>query len=274
MKDKRIGRELRLTRYFSGGSVSFGGNLSRESDYQSRAASVLTNLNSEDKNTTLHLGVGVTNDLINPSNQIVSNERKRIVDTLLGVTQVVTRHDIVQLNLTYAAGDGYYSDPYKLFDNRPRQKYQTAALARWNHHFAGLGSTARLSYRYYKDSYNVRAHTVSAEYLQPVGGSWTLTPAIRLHSQSAARFYTDPEMAGIPNFPRNDTQPFSQDQRLSSFGARTIGLKLTRQLGPDWLVDFKYEQYQQQSGWSSFGGSPGLEPFRARSFQVGVSCFF
>ena len=59
---------------------------------------------------------------------------------------------------------------------------------------------------------------------------------------------------------------------LSAFGARTLGLKVAKQLDADWLVDLKFESYGQRAAWTIGGtGSPGLAPFHARSIQLGVS---
>ena len=89
---------------------------------------------------------------------------------LIGVTRVLTTQDIVQLNFGYSKGSGYYSDPYKLNDNRPRERNALTALARWNHHFDdnGTDGTVHLSYRYYSDTFGIRANTLDAEYVQPL----------------------------------------------------------------------------------------------------------
>lgn len=278
MHDVRRGRDFRVTRYFPRGSLTIGTSLSDESDYASRAYSLTGAVSSEDKNTTLHMGVGMTRDRINPSNQVVADERKSINDFMIGVTQVLGTHDIAQLNLTHSRGRGYFSDPYKYFDNRPRHKNQTAMLARWNHHFDATDGSSRLGYRYFSDSFGIRAHTLTAEYVQPLPGGWTLTPLARLYSQSAANFYLNPVNPPDPTLPDN-FQPgetiFSLDQRLSAFGARSFGMKIVNQVNRDWLIDVKYEHYRQKSEWCfNAKGSPGIAPFTARIIQVGITHFF
>ncbi|WP_431476573.1 DUF3570 domain-containing protein [Massilia eburnea] len=67
-------------------------------------------------------------------------------------------------------------------------------------------------------------------------------------------------------------QASSADQRLSGFGAVTLGVKLAKQLNRDWAVDFKVERYEQRGAWRLFGsGSPGLASMRALSLQIGVT---
>ena len=53
------------------------------------------------------------------------------------------------------------------------------------------------------------------------------------------------------------------------------GLKVSKQLGPDWIVDAKFEQYGQRAAWRLFGnGSPGLAAFNARTVQLGAAYSF
>jgi len=106
----------------------------------------------------------------------------------------------------------------------------------------------------------------------------TVTPSVRLYTQSAASFYFDPVYdpdVGAPYPPGYFTNPpqyISPDQRLSAFGAVTVGLKLGVQITPDWTTDLKAEHYEQRGSWRVGGtGSPGLDPFRATFVQVGVA---
>ena len=284
LRDERNAGDLTITRYLPNGSLALGLNVSKEKDYLSRGFSLQASRSSEDKNTTWTAGIGFNSDAINPSNRTVSNESKKVTALLAGVTQVMGPRDIVQLNVTHNIGRGYFSDPYKVFDNRPRERNQSAALLRWNHHFEGPGSTLRSSYRYYTDSFGLRAHTLGLELVQPIdpftgawaglGSGWSVTPSLRLYTQSAARFYVDadPSTAPFPPNPPEGAVYFSEDHRVSAFGAHTWGLKLAKQINADWQADVKFERYGQRAAWRFFGtGSPGLQPFKARSVLLGVS---
>ncbi|CUI03221.1 DUF3570 domain-containing protein [Massilia antarctica] len=278
MSDDRKAGDAAVTRYFPRGSLTVGAAYSTEHDYDSRALSVTGAMSSEDKNTTWSLGMGGSDDTINPMNLIVRDESRQTVNFLAGVTQVLGPNDLAQLTLTHNRGHGYFSDPYKAFDNRPRQRNQSALMGRWNHHYAATGGTSRLSYRYYTDSYGIRAHTFGGEYVQPAGQGWIITPSARLYSQRAARFYFDPVYDGVlgepfrPGYASNPDGYSSADQRLSGFGAVTLGIKVAKQLSRDWIVDVKLEAYQQRGSWRLFDkGSPGLESLRAHSIQLGLT---
>jgi len=267
---------INLTRYLPRGTLSVGANFSNESDYRSRGFSLQGTLSSEDKNTTFSAGVGILSDEINSNNGEAVGEDKDVSDWLLGVTQVLSVNDIVQLNLNYSNGRGYFTDPYKFLDHRPDKRDHFAVLTRWNHHFDTLNSTSRLSYRYYDDTYDIKAHTLTAEYVQPFDNGWTITPSIRYYSQEQASFYVgvDPNSSAFIDVPAvtDPSKYMSMDQRLAEYGAVTLGIKISKQLDPNWLVDFKYEQYMQKEDWALTGSNDdALETFSFRSFQLGIS---
>ena len=245
MSDLRRAVDAQLTRYFSRGTLSVGVSNSSESDYISRSYSLQGSLTTEDKNTTFTVGGSLTDDSINPNNRKVVDEKKKVNAGLIGVTRILSTNDIVQLNLGYSQGNGYYTDPYKSIDNRPRDRNNTTVLTRWNHHFDETDGTTHVSYRYYSDTFGIRAHTLGVEYVQPLRNGWAVTPLLRLCTQTQAEFYVAVGAAEKAD-PTVATQPpvsalyYTEDQRMSAFGAITMGLKVSKQLNPDWLIDLKY----------------------------------
>ena len=276
LNEHRDAASLAVTRYLPRGTVSVGTSYSNEHDYLSRGFSLQGTVASEDKNTTFNAGIAVSNDEINSTNGDAVGKTKHVMDWLVGVTQVLTVNDIAQLSLGYSDGQGYFSDPYKYYDHRPDTKTHKTILTRWNHHFDQTDGSSHLSYRYYTDSFGVKSHTLSAEYAQPLAYGWTVTPLARLYTQTAAKFYVgvDPDSPAFFDVPAvtDPTANISLDQRLSEYGAVTLGFKVAKQLTPDWLVDFKYEQYKQKESWALTGNNNGiLEPFAYRSIQIGIS---
>ncbi|BDI06431.1 DUF3570 domain-containing protein [Sphaerotilus microaerophilus] len=281
MHDKRNAGDLKVTRYFERSALGLAASVSNEHDYRSRALSVDARFSSADNNTSWNTGLGFTNDRIDPVNRKV-NEKRRTTDLLLGVTQAWSAQDLVQANLTLGFGRGYFSDPYKMYDERPRKRNTGALLLRWNHRGENWPGTLRSSYRLYQDSFGVRAHTTEAAWVQPLGSAFTLTPLLRYHTQRAASFYYDPSSAinpvtGLPFYPDQEvsTRYNTNDQRLSAFGALTWGARLDWKISPRWSADLKFERYEQRSGWRLGGdGSPGIAPFTANWLQVGLSSTF
>ncbi|MEO7256236.1 MAG: DUF3570 domain-containing protein [Casimicrobium sp.] len=278
MEDRRVASDVKLTRFFERAAVGVRFSYSDEHDYRSNALALDGRYSSADNNTTWMAGIGASHDLINPVNQVVENERKNVVEGMIGVTQALSKNDLAQFNLTHVRGRGYFNDPYKLVDQRPRDKNQTIGLLRWNHFVEGNGTTVRSSYRFYSDSFGVQAHTVQLEWVVPLSDRFMLTPSTRYYTQRQARFYFnpvyDPEI-GEPYPAGYSTNPptyYSADARLSSYGAFTLGGKFEWRIDKLWSVDLKYELYQQRSSWRlGGGGSPGLLPFRAQFAQIGIS---
>ncbi len=273
IREQRNAGDLSVTRYFPKGSVTAGVSYSEENDYISRGYSLQGSLSTEDKNTTFTFGGSYTADSIAANIEewqlAGRTEDKRTVAGAIGVTQVLTKRDIVQLNVGYSRGSGYFTDPYKPGDYRPDWRESKTVMTRWNHHFDGVDGTSHLSYRFYTDSFGVRAHTFGLEYLQSLPNEWTVTPSVRFSSQTAADFYRP-----SPFVPAYFLEPGfrSFDQRLSAFGALTLGIKLEKRIAKDWLIDLKYESYKQRADWCmTGGGDAGLKPFNASFFQLGLS---
>jgi len=277
--ERRSAGDVKLTHYAARQSWYAGAAVSDEHDFHSRALSGGASFSSEDNNRTLNLGAAFTEDRIGATGDPTLDARRRTMQVMGGVTQNVSPRDIVQGSLTLSRGTGFYDDPYKFPDHRPDQRNQLVAAARWNHHVESHGATLRSGYRYYADSFGIRAHTVDAEWVQPVGSRWRITPGVRYYTQQAARFYVDPvydAVLGEP-FPPGWTPGTisSPDQRLSAFGALSASLKLDVTLDAAWAMDLKLERYEQRADWRLGGkGSPGLAPFSARWVQLGVSYRF
>jgi hypothetical protein len=277
MHDQRHGLEMSLTHYDALETQTIGGSYSKEIDYLSRGFFYSSTRLTEDKNTTWNAGISITSDQINPTNQIVLNETKQSIDLIAGLTQVYTIFDIAQFQWGHYAGKGYFSDPYKIFDNRPRERVHNTFVSKWNHYFENAQGTLRLSYRYYSDDWGIESHTLENEYVKSINETWTLTPSFRIYTQSAAKFFINADDSGFPfapNPPAGATN-YSEDQRLSAFGAHTLGVKITKTLDSDTSIDFKAEAYAQRAGWRLFAaGSPGMAPFMAKSFQIGFHHYF
>ncbi len=278
MSEKRRAEDVRVARYFHRTVVGVGVAHSKEHDYESKAFSGDARISTEDNNSTLALGIGHSNDTIDKRGGLPGDsgvgEHKHTTDMLIGLTQVMTPDDVVLVNLTHSIGRGYFSDPYKQNDNRPRQRDSVVLLGQWNHYLERFGATARMSYRYYTDTFRIHAHTAELEWVQPINDKVVVTPNVRYYAQSSAFFYSDPLAAtGFP--PDWGTGYGSADQRLSAFGGMTLGTKVSVQIAPKWTVDAKVDYYEQHSNWRIGGkGSSGIETFRAQWYEVGVSYKF
>jgi hypothetical protein len=263
----RTAGEAKLTKYLGGAAVGIGAAVSSERDYRSRAFSLDVRFSSADRNRTWALGLGGAADVINSVNGKAVNEHRNTLDFLVGVTQALSADAIVQSNLTYSDGHGYYSDPYKPLDTRPDQRRIFAWLTRYNQYLPDADATLRLSYRYLHDSFGSVSNTLDATWVQPLPAGWSVAPNLRYYTQSAAGFYMNPPFPDgyVPG------ELYTADTRLSAFGAVTVGADVTKALPDGWSAGLKLQFYRQRSDWRVGGaGSPGIEAFSARWIEVGI----
>ena len=118
-------------------------------------------------------------------------------------------------------------------------------------------------YNFAHDNWSINAHTFEADWVQPLGAGWTLTPRIRYYSQSTADFYMpyfitvatgfDP-VTGEPIYTKAPPEFYSSDQRLSGFGALSGGLTLEKRLGKGVSVETGFEYYTHHGSLKIGGG--------------------
>ena len=121
--DQRDGVNSGLTYFFDNAALNVGGGFSQEQDYTSRFASSNLSIDFNKKLTTLNLGGSVAFDVVEPSTVnfdcnegIVTNEEtgdvrganchKTSQQYLLGVSQVLDKNSLLQLNMTYSNSEG------------------------------------------------------------------------------------------------------------------------------------------------------------------------
>ncbi len=274
--DRRIGGDAKLTRYFDRAAAALGVASSKESDYSSNAVSGSARFSTASQNTTVNFGIGMARDISNPNNQIVREARKSTNEYEIGLTQAVSTLDLFQVTYTRSLENGYLNDPYKSYDSRPDRRSSNVVQMRWNRWLNG--AALKLGYRYYGDSYGISSHTFDLALAVPVGDDdrSTFTPSVRYYTQSSASFYVNPDAsAATYPAPADLTGFHSLDQRLSAYGAVSIGGKYDWAIDHHWSMDAKLEVYRQQSGLRVIGqGSPGLSPLSAFIWQVGIKRTF
>jgi len=270
-------------------TISAGLGFSSEYDYQHIGANVGLTRDFNQRNTTLSFALAYANDTIkpvgglplplaqmgdavgedqSPANRAGDSDSKNVLDVLLGVTQVLGRHSVLRVNLSYSDSSGYLTDPYKilsvvdpvtgepiartpapgtsgpvnvyLFENRPDSRRKEALYAELRHDFSG--KVLQVGYRYSTDDWDVDSHTLESRLRLPFGESSYLEPHVRYYQQTAASFYrySLANLAPAPEFA-------SADARLSDMSAVTVGLKYGRETagGNEWNA--RLEFYQQKA---------------------------
>ncbi len=135
----------------------------------------------------------------------------------LGLTQVLNKNALIETSIGYIRSTGYMENPYKvmtvvfadpatlgsdpaapnalvgdvraLLEQRPDERNQLTMGARFVQYLNPLDAALHLDYRFFHDDWGINAHTFEADWVQPLGWGWTVTPRVRYYSQDAADFY-------------------------------------------------------------------------------------
>ncbi len=263
VEDFRKAGQFGLTHYFDRASVGLTAAVSDEDDYLAKSIGLNASMDSENRNRTYSLGVAFNSDRINPTNDLVIDQRKRGREISLGFTQLLDGASLVSLSAGFIHGEGYFNDPYKPLDRRPDARDETTFGAKYYRSFKASDGVLRANYRFYRDTWAVRGHTFELAYEQSLG-KFAITPSIRYYTQSEADFYARPPFGSGFRFGFN----YTADARLSSFGALEYGIKLAlpEQLG--FRPELKFAFYEQRQNLGLGEAGPAVELPSARTWQL------
>ena len=222
------------------------------------------------------------------------------------LSQVVTKNLITSVTFEVITDQGYLANPYRsirYLDSTsakgyslgsqvyPNTRTSNATEARVKYYLPFRAAVSG-SYRYFGDTWGVRANTYELGYTQPIANRWILEGRLRYYTQGHATFYSDLfPFAGSQNF-------MARDQELAASNNTTIGAKVTYALLPDgWKmfkrgtvtldvshIQFNYGDFRNikyygiaSSGIVTGGYAAGTEPlyhFSANVLQFYISIFF
>ena len=246
---------------------NLGFAISGETDFFSLSGNASWQHDLNQKNTTLTMGLNIELDDIDPEGgvpvalsdmldqrRLSGTESRNIVDLLFGVTQVINRSSLFQVNLSLSEADGYMTDPYKfvsvvdattgepvrqLFENRPDSRSRQSLFGKYRKILPNR-DIITASYRYMTDDWGVESNTWDLSYRLTLDGGFYLQPHLRFYEQTEADFYRYFLIDG-------EVQPaeVSADYRLGEMEATTVGLKFGREYSDQHSWSFRLEQYLQ-----------------------------
>jgi hypothetical protein len=285
--DRRKAYDASLTRKLGAlneNTVGVSFARSDEKDYESKAYGLNTTLDFNERNTTLALGLGQRNDRVMSVTDKTLNRARDAKEFLVGVTQLIDRRTLVQSNLTYTRLTGYLDDPYKLTfslltdgrspravlskDLRPDSRNQVAWLTRAKRSLTDFDAVVSAEYRFYRDDWGIRSHTLAGTWLQTLSDAWQIEGGLRYYSQTKADFYrTQITQRPFPTLT-------SSDQRLAAFGALEPSIKVIAKIDDRVSVDLSFSRYMQRGTWKLGGGAESYEPLNARLINAGLTYRF
>jgi hypothetical protein len=204
---------------------------SEENDYEAETASFGISQDLFGDLTTVTMGFSRGWDTVrNATDPLFEDEIERW-SYRVGVSQILTKTLIATLGLEVITDEGYLNNPYRSFrylnptndqlfllqqEIYPHTRTSNAVALNAKY-FLPYRAALSGGYRFFTDTWGIRADTFEVGYTHPVG-PWTFEVGYRNYSQSRADFYSD-------LFERPDQQNFmARDKELSTFTSHRLRL--------------------------------------------------
>jgi hypothetical protein len=224
-KDERKSEGITYSRRIGAHLPSIDLSHSVEKDYLSNSFGISDAWTMFEGRGTLHYGLSLANDTVTPVTTTLRSPKKTHGYSL-GWTWVLGENDLLDLGASRMSLKGDLTEPYLVVpvgtttmpELRPATRTREALFIKQGHYFEWDGAL-KTSYRYYRDDWGLRAHTLDFTYDQHLDDGWILSPDLRFYTQGAASFY---------GAQFTSAQPFmSADYRLSALSNIQLGCSLT-----------------------------------------------
>ena len=278
-RERRNAYDLGLDYVVRDSTISLSTNQSKEPDYAASSVSMDVAQEVFGGMTTVSLGYTRGADRIGKHDTPTFAETAKHWQYRLGITQILSPHWLMSANVEAISDSGFLSSPYRAvrefgifagLERAPRTRSSRAFKLRA---IGDLGSrdAVRAEYRYFYDTWDIRAQTLEAGYSRYVGAPWLADGFVRFNKQNKALFYSDNNI--------NQTLYLSRNRQLSTYTNFSLGGKLTyvyakvpgqyeiKLNGGYELMRFKYSDFTDVR-------TGGLYAYTAHVLQLYVSATF
>lgn len=277
--EERTERSLGVDYLRDNVTMNLGYTRSEENDYLANTASFTISQDMFGNLTTVSMGYSRGWDTVGKRGQDDFAEDVTRQNYRLGLAQILTKNMVLDLGVETVTDEGFLNNPYRSVryldadsavgysfepeaypSTRDSNAFSIKAL-----YYLPYRASVSAGYRFFTDSWGIRADTYEFGYTHPTEKSWIFDLKYRLYSQNHADFYSD-------LFPRQQAQNFlARDKELSTFASTSIGFGASYELAPGTCtcidkgsltlsydrIHFTYDDFRDISG----GGLPGEEPF-------------
>ncbi len=262
---------------------------SDEDDYQSDTVSFDVSHEFFGAMSKINIGASYGEDTVERNDLDTFSED---VDRYLfraGLSQVITDSIVAAFNYEATVEEGYLNNPYRFVfvngvslgsgseqypDTRTGQAYSVKAIKFWQHR-----ASSSVGYRFYRDTWEIRSHTVDINYSQYIGNQWVADIYARYYDQDEASFFSD-------NF-STPLRFMARDKELDSFTSYAVGGRLRYDLFKDYkflrtaslnlAVEYQDYDYDEYSGVESVSDTASLGTgytFDATTIQFYLSFWY
>ncbi len=284
-KEKRDERGLGIDYLHRNTLMGLSYTNSSERDYTANTVSASVAHEVFDGLTTLSLGYVVGHDQVGKTGTAFQEDVNRY-QYKLGVAQVFTKSFLMNLEYEGVLEEGYLNSPYRAArlqgllvpERYPGTRDSHAVALRAVKGFESstepgqLVSSLHLGYRYFSDTWTIKAHTAEVSYERRLNTRWLIEPRYRYYRQTAASFYAD-------NFMTEMTY-MARDKELSAFNSHSLGAKAAyslfeQRLGLDRAtLNFSYDYAKFSYDNFTDTRSGKAYEFDANIFQVFLSAWY
>ncbi len=269
---------------------------SNEDDYEANTASFGVSIDMFGNMTTVRLGYSYSWDTVENNTDSSFEHKNERQNYSVGLTQVITKDMLLEFTFETITDEGYLNNPYRSVryedptsqlgysfqpEKYPRTRTSNAAALRGLHYLPWRASVFG-EYRFFDDTWDVRAHNIEAGYTHTLWGRWILEAKYRYYTQDKAEFYSD-------LFSGPDVQNhMGRDKELSEFHSHTAGIGVSYDFIKDgWsYIDrgsitfqweriwFDYDDFRDIRDTSAAPGKEELYDFDADVVTAFVSFWF
>lgn len=203
---------------------------SKEGDYTANAVSFDITQDTFGGMTSVSLGFTRGNDQIGKQGAPEFADEAAHWQYRLGVTQILSPRWVMSANAEALADDGFLGSPYRVArvfgavvpERTPRTRSARAIKFRLIGDM-GTRDAVHADYRYFWDTWDIKAHTAELGYSRYFGEQWLADTSLRFYRQDKALFYSDNATT--------ETTYISRNRQLSSFNSVGLGAKVSYKLG-------------------------------------------
>ena len=210
-------------------TLSMGVSRSTEPDYIAESASFDAAHEVFGGMTTVSMGFTHGRDLVGKKGVAGWIDQATHWQYRAGLTQILTPYWLMSANFEAISDDGYLGSPYRsalvfgaaVPERNPRTRTGRAVKLR---SITDTGawlarSSLRAEYRYYWDTWDIKAHTFEVGGSQYIGQSFLVDASLRAYSQGKAVFYSDNA--------QSETLYISRNRQLSTFNSTSLATRVS-----------------------------------------------
>jgi len=283
--------------YMHGDSImSLSYTNSDENDYEANTAGFGISMDMFANMTTVNMGYSYGWDTVKNNNDPTFSKDVDRQNYSVGITQVLTRDMLLEVNYEGITDEGFLNNPYRSVryldptnpigysyqsEVYPKTRTSNAIAARTLYYLPYRAATYA-EYRFFDDTWGITAQNIEVGYIHPLKSGWIFEGRYRYYTQDSADFYSD-------LFPRQNAQNFlARDKELSKFTSNTIGFTVSYDLIQNgwYAVDrgsinfaydhimFDYDNFRDLRATNAPAGEEPLYDFSADVAQIYVSIWF